>query len=93
MSTFLGVAEIVDLVVDWRATGPQNILKKCEHSASDLPFQRSLLDVCVAISGSRAMNKLLEEMKTLRMRLLQDTYETPVLRSAFLKTVGAACRM
>lgn len=60
---------------------------------SDWPSQRTLLDVFVAISASRAMYESLEDMKNVRRRLLQDSREERGLRSAFLTTNGAAFRL
>ena len=60
---------------------------------TDWPSQRTLLDVYVAISGSRVMYETFEEMRTLRTRNLQETEQERILRSAFLKTNGPAFRM
>ena len=67
--------------------------KKCKHCLSDWPSQRNLLEVFVSMSCSGGMSDALEEMKALRNRNLRDTREEVELRTAFLRTNGAAFRM
>ena len=63
------------------------------HGLSDWPSERNLLEVFVSMSCSGGMSDALKEMKALRNRTLRDTREEVELRTAFLRTNGAAFRM